>query len=131
MRIARMIAVRLRSGWIWRVVNLAIVATSAWLVWPLTTHESIAPVVLSRYSVGYALYLLTWFSFLAVYAACAVFGSATINAACFGVVLVVFLLGEGAARIKGLGGYASTVDATRWPRPYVEFAGQPGATFNG
>jgi hypothetical protein len=110
------------------VANLSILALLVWLFEPLLHHRSITPAILSRYSVGYAIYLTAWFVFLIAFAILCVTAAPRMNQTIAITVVLIFVCAELYLRVAGPGGYAGE-DAARWPRPYVTFAGKPGARF--
>ena len=118
-----------RGGWAF-IFNVAVAALLLWLILPLFAHRSIAPTIVSRYSLTYALYLLAWSGIVACYAVFAFVAPPAANRVVAVAVLAAAIATEAYLRWRGAGGYPGE-DAARWPRPYVEFGGKPDAVFLG
>ena len=103
-----------------------------WLVWPLFAHTSQNATVFGRYSFGYFLFLSTWILVILALGLTAVLASRKMNVVLFWTLLSAAAGLEAFARVRGWGGYYSSVaDDLRYPMPYVGFLGRPGARLPG
>lgn len=112
--------------------NLGLIALLAWLVAPLLDRRSADPVVLGRYSLQFAIYLLAWLGLIVMYAGAAVAFGRRGNRVLLFSVLAALLVGESVVRMRGSGGYfEQQADQLRGPVPYVHWLGEALADLPG
>ncbi|MBI3942249.1 MAG: hypothetical protein HY326_04485 [Chloroflexi bacterium] len=107
--------------------NLAILYTFLWLMIPSFYYISDDPWILGRYSLKYFAFLVSLVLSIIVYASLVFWGTKRINLYLFLSFMACFLAGETFARSLPLGGTGSDV-YLRFPIPYMDFGGRPGAT---
>ena len=106
-------------------LNLLIVTALSWLVVPFFDHVSSNAWIFGRYSPAYFAYLIALTVPVVLLACLVVLGSEQFNRNLLLVVLALFVIGETFARLRSAGTAYRHNDIYRFPRPYVEFAGEP------
>ncbi|MDT7540306.1 MAG: hypothetical protein QOE33_210 [Acidobacteriota bacterium] len=120
---------RLKSAYFF--ANLAVAFFLVWLIAPYFDNRSRHATLFGRYSLAYFAFLLAVVTFPAIILSLALIGQRRLNRALFLSILAVFATGEIVARLFfpqpdwAFGAHANPVN---YPKPYVEFTAEPGAT---
>ena len=118
----------LRSRGAFFILNLGVVALMLWLITPYFSNTSSRPMILGRYSLAYFASLLGLVAIISVLLSLAILGANKLNRNLFLTLLVLFLICEISARLFFP---ATNVQekymSSFYPKPYVEFGGEPNS----